>query len=232
MKFLGQYNGVIGNQAINSTHPIFAGVKALYQNNGNSVVDLEPNNPANQMVLSHANGQGLIAVFEDKSIKAGVAYTVRSKLHGFVLEVQGNNREPRTPIVSGPLNGTGAPNQQWQFVPVSGSAGTYLISSMLNNFVIDITGSNTAPITPVIAYPTNGPSGTPNQQWELVAVPNTENTYLIKTKLNGFVLDIEGSHRTAGARVISYPVNGANGTSNQHWELVPIPKDQNYSSVL
>ena len=62
-KFLGEYNGISGNQTINNTHPIFAGVKAIYLNNGNSIVDLEPASSANQVVLTHTNGQGLIATF-------------------------------------------------------------------------------------------------------------------------------------------------------------------------
>ncbi|BAY25488.1 hypothetical protein NIES2100_52940 [Calothrix sp. NIES-2100] len=69
LKLLGQYNGISGKQAVNSSHPIFAGVKSLYHNNGNSIVDLAPESPENQLVLTHANGQGLIAVFEGKQVK-------------------------------------------------------------------------------------------------------------------------------------------------------------------
>ena len=63
-KFAGQYNGISGNVAINGSHPILAGVKALYQGNGNSITDLTPDNPQNTIVFSYTNGQGLIAVFE------------------------------------------------------------------------------------------------------------------------------------------------------------------------
>ncbi len=65
LKFLGVYNGISGNQSINSAHPIFAGVKAIYQSNGNSIVDiLDPVSQTNQLILTHATGQGLIAAFE------------------------------------------------------------------------------------------------------------------------------------------------------------------------
>ena len=56
------YNGIGGNIPINSPHPIFAGVSQLYQNNGNSIIDLQPANPNNE-VLVFSQGQGLYAVY-------------------------------------------------------------------------------------------------------------------------------------------------------------------------
>jgi len=160
----------------------------------------------------------------------GTTYLIRSKLNGFVLDITGSNTAACTQIISYPANGEkGTSNQQWQFVPVAN--GAYLIQSALNHFVIDITGSNTAPITPVISYPSNGAAGTSNQQWELIPVPGAENTYLIKTRLNGFVLDIEGSNQSPRARIISYPMNGATGTPNQHWELVEVAKKNTVPDV-
>ncbi|MDD2816708.1 MAG: RICIN domain-containing protein [Thiotrichaceae bacterium] len=152
----------------------------------------------------------------------GITYLIRSKLNGFVLDIQGGSTAACAQIISYPHNGEcGTANQHWRFLPV-GSEGTYLIQSELNNFVIDITGSNVAPVTPVISYPSNGATGTSNQQWELIPVPNEVNTFMIRTKLNGFVLDIEGGNQSAGARIISYPANGATGTANQHWEIVAV----------
>ncbi|MEG4274535.1 MULTISPECIES: lamin tail domain-containing protein [unclassified Microcoleus] len=63
-KFLGKYNRINGNQTVNSSHPIFAGVKALFQNNGNYIVDIDSASPTNQLVLTHSSGQGLIATFD------------------------------------------------------------------------------------------------------------------------------------------------------------------------
>ena len=63
LKFAGAYNGIVGNQTVNSSHPLFAGVKAIYQASGNSIVDLDPASATNQIILTHANGQGLIAAF-------------------------------------------------------------------------------------------------------------------------------------------------------------------------
>ncbi|MFB2972655.1 hypothetical protein ACE1CD_27155 [Aerosakkonema sp. BLCC-F183] len=58
-----QYNGVSGNQAINNAHPIFAGVKSLYHNNGQSIINSATNSKDNQILVSHTSG-GLFAVFD------------------------------------------------------------------------------------------------------------------------------------------------------------------------
>lgn len=64
LKFAGTYDGIVGNQTVNSSHPLFAGAKAIYQDRGNSIVDLDPASATNQIILTHPNGQGLIATFE------------------------------------------------------------------------------------------------------------------------------------------------------------------------
>lgn len=56
------YNGIQGDVFINSTHPIFENVDHLYQNNGNTVHDLDPLDPSNQ-VLVNASGLGLYAIY-------------------------------------------------------------------------------------------------------------------------------------------------------------------------
>ena len=64
LKFASTYGGIVGNQTVNSSHPLFAGVKAIYQAGGSPIVDLDPASATNQIILTDANGQGLIAVFE------------------------------------------------------------------------------------------------------------------------------------------------------------------------
>ncbi len=62
LDFAPSYNGIWGNIPINSPHPIFAGVTQLYQNNGNSVTDLQPANPNNEVLVT-LNNEGLYAVY-------------------------------------------------------------------------------------------------------------------------------------------------------------------------
>lgn len=60
------YNGVGGNIAINSAHPIFSNVDSLYQNNGNDTLELVATDPQTQILVSQ-NGHGLYAVYESTS---------------------------------------------------------------------------------------------------------------------------------------------------------------------
>ena len=65
LQFGGVYNGINGNIPVNNAgHPLFAGVQSLYENNGNSIVDLQPDSPLNLIILNHSSGQGLIATAE------------------------------------------------------------------------------------------------------------------------------------------------------------------------
>ena len=57
------YNGISGNILINSTHSIFDGVGALYQNNGNSIFDNIPSDSKGQILISQ-NGNGLYAIYD------------------------------------------------------------------------------------------------------------------------------------------------------------------------
>jgi PEP-CTERM motif len=57
------YNNVCCDIAISSSHPIFAGVDQLYQNNGNSIVDLDLGDSRNQVLIT-SNAGGLYAVYD------------------------------------------------------------------------------------------------------------------------------------------------------------------------
>ncbi len=63
LQYNNRYNGISGNQPINSNHPIFAGVKSLYQVNGTSIMDFQPEESANQILVSQ-DGEGLYAIFD------------------------------------------------------------------------------------------------------------------------------------------------------------------------
>ena len=56
------YNGVTGSIPISSPHPIFSGITALYQDNGNNVLDTNLADPQGQVLVSQGSN-GLYGVF-------------------------------------------------------------------------------------------------------------------------------------------------------------------------
>jgi hypothetical protein len=67
LEFGSSYNGVGGDIAISSLHPIFAGVDHLYQNNGNDTLDINASDPRAQVLVT-SGGHGLYAVYESVSV--------------------------------------------------------------------------------------------------------------------------------------------------------------------
>ena len=139
-------------------------------------------------------------------------YFIKSRLNGYVLDVEGGSRDRGARVITWPQKSVHqSSNQQW--VIENG-----LIKSRLNGYVLDIEGGNRDRGARVITWPQSGAHGSSNQQWVI------ENG-LIKSKLNGYVLDIEGGSRDRGAQLITWPQSGAHGSSNQQWDLVPVPQD-------
>jgi hypothetical protein len=67
--FNDYYQGIGGAVPISSPHPIFAGVSALYQNNGNDTLDINAADPRSQvLVMDATGGHGLYAVYDGGSV--------------------------------------------------------------------------------------------------------------------------------------------------------------------
>ena len=60
-------NDIVGDIPISSSHALFAGVDYLYNNIGTSVLDLDPSDPNNQVLVTY-QGEGLFAVYVSPSI--------------------------------------------------------------------------------------------------------------------------------------------------------------------
>ena len=58
-----EYNRLSGHMLLAESHDILAGVNSLFQNNGQSVIDLAPNDPRNRVIAFHAD-QGLYAIYD------------------------------------------------------------------------------------------------------------------------------------------------------------------------
>lgn len=83
LQFGSSFNTIAGNVAISSTHPVFAGVTALYQANGTSITDLDPLKPG--VVIVSQGGQGLYAVHEPQCTRP--SYSISCTRNGCCFTV-------------------------------------------------------------------------------------------------------------------------------------------------
>ena len=66
LAFAPDYNNIVGNITINSSHPIFTNVSSLYQGGGSDIFDITPSD-LNSQVLVTFDGHGLYAVYDSSS---------------------------------------------------------------------------------------------------------------------------------------------------------------------
>lgn len=67
LRFESENNGLYGSIPISSSHSLFEGVEYLYHDIGTSVIDLNPSNPQNQVLVNY-EGEWLFAVFDSEVI--------------------------------------------------------------------------------------------------------------------------------------------------------------------
>jgi YVTN family beta-propeller protein len=84
-------NGIAGNVAISSPHPIFASVDSLYNVNGSDILDLAPADPGQTVVVSY-NGHGLYAVYD-----GGTSFTQADLAGTWYFEVFEDNISANAP---------------------------------------------------------------------------------------------------------------------------------------
>jgi len=133
----------------------------------------------------------------------GTYYFIKSKLDGNVIDIQGASTSSGALLDAYPQKTTGSDNQLWEFVADPQGSGYYFIKSKLNGNVIDLQGASTKPGTLLDAYPQKT-SGTDNQLWQFLADPGGSGDFFIMSKLNGFVIDIQGASTKAGAGLDAY----------------------------
>lgn len=109
-------------------------------------------------------------------------------------------------------NDTGAPNQNWRFVPTGD--GSYKIVSRNSYLPMDVSGASTADGASVIqSADTNGA----DEHWTLVAAGN--GYYKLQNVNSGKVLDVSGSSTSAGAQLVQTTDTNAN---SQLWQVVSV----------
>lgn len=145
-------------------------------------------------------------------------YFLKSKLDGSVIDIQGASTKSGALLDAYPQKTTGTDNQLWQFVADPAGSGYYFIKSMLDGSVIDIQGASSKFGTLLDAYPQKT-TGTDNQLWQFVQDPAGSGYCFIMSKLNGYVIDIQGASTKPGTLLDAYPMK-ASGTNNQLWTVV------------
>eukprot|EP00731_Ephydatia_muelleri_P004745 Em0002g921a len=128
-------------------------------------------------------------------------FFIVSKLNGKVLDCAGQEDGEHLNVSD---RDSGAESQRFK------REGNYLVT--MRGLVVSVKDSNPAPNAPLILSAKNSPA-TSNQQFSI----KSQDVY-IKTHLNGFVLDTEGSSQANGAKVISYPIKSP-PCHNQQWYL-------------
>jgi len=153
---------------------------------------------------------------------------IKSKLNGNVIDVRGASTKPGALLDSYPSNSTGSDNQLWEFVQDPSGSGYCFIKSKLDGNVIDILGADTNANVLLDAYPQKA-SGQDNQLWGFFPDPKAPGYFVIKSALNGNVIDVRGASKTAGVLLDAYPQKSA-GNDNQLWMPVggsfPAPPKQ------
>jgi hypothetical protein len=109
----------------------------------------------------------------------------------------------------------------------------YLIKSKLGKF-IDIADASTkagASLDANSQKEIKTPGGEDNQLWEFVPDPAGSGYYFIKSKLNGYVIDIAEASTKAGALLDAYPQK-PKATENQLWQFVADPAGSGYCFIV
>ena len=66
LAFAPDYNNIVGNMPINSSHPIFTNVSSLYQGGGSDILDITASDSKSQVLVTF-EGDGLYAVYDSGS---------------------------------------------------------------------------------------------------------------------------------------------------------------------
>lgn len=127
--------------------------------------------------------------------------TIRSRLNHFCLDLDANRR-----LIMDHYK-QGNSNQQWKF-----NSDKKTIENRTNSvLVLDICGSSKDTGAEICAYEYHGKD---NQQWKLEHLP--VRFFVIRSDMNGKVLDVSGAKSSAGAKVILYPRKDK-PSDNQLW---------------
>jgi hypothetical protein len=144
--------------------------------------------------------------------------SIKSKLDGNVIDIQGNSTQSGALLDAFPTKTTGNDNQQWEFIPDPAGSGYYFIKSKLSGNVIDVQENSTMPGALLDAF-NQKTTANDNQLWRFIQDPAGSGYCFIQSKLSGNVIDIVGQSKNSGAGLDAFPIK-TTGNDNQLWEAV------------
>lgn len=138
---------------------------------------------------------------------ASPQYFIRSKMHDYVLDVEGGKTQPGTKVILYPKKNPPAKNQLWTLED-AGDGYVHIVSA-LTGMVLDIqSGSRQAGALVIKWHRKQGrPADTANQRWQIKGD-------MIISAMHGMVLDIQGASRNPSTPLIVWHNKSS---ENQQW---------------
>ena len=137
-------------------------------------------------------------------------YYIKSRMHGYVLDVYRGRQSPGADVILFPKNPGAADNQLWYFEDAGD--GFVYICSKLNGLVLDICGGSGGRGTKLILWHRNSPpESMSHQKWKI------DGDFIVSA-LHGQVLDVKGGSKAKATPLIVWSKNAVDN-ENQRWEI-------------
>ena len=141
---------------------------------------------------------------------SGPFYYIKSRMHGYVLDVYGERQSPGTDVILYPKKPGAADNQLWYFEDAGD--GFVYICSKLNGLVLDIYGASGRRGTKIILWHRkSSPEITANQKWKI------DGDFIVSA-LHAQVLDVKGASKAEVTPLIVWSKNVVDN-EHQRWEI-------------
>jgi hypothetical protein len=201
------------NSANNTDNNTFSG--NWYNGGATQVATGSPHNNVlsnNVQVAGYQWPSGAQQVISQAGIQSGSGGGFPSGYHqlvagsdGLCLDVHGNASAAGAAIDQWTCNGQ--PNQQFQFVPVSGGYGELQADNSGDD--VAVAGNSTAAGTPDIIQ--QAPNAAPGSLWH--PLQQSDGSWQFQNSGSGLCLDIDGASSTPGQQLDQWPCKNAPGTN-------------------
>lgn len=160
----------------------------------------------NQWSWADGNNQKWQIIPVDADTSLSGQYSIRSTFNNKALDVKEASNANAAPVHT--WDYVAAANQHWNLQHVG--SGYYKVKAVHSNQLLDIGNASMADAAGVQQYPDNGNDA------QLFAFLKSGDSYILRNKNSGKVIDLENWGNYNGAPVVQY---GNTGQNNQKWKL-------------